>query len=40
MTQLQKPQLIGGKPVGYLQSMVDMTRGSPKTNPGNGQSEI
>ena len=33
-----KPQLIGGKPVGYLQSVVDMTKGSPKTNPQRGQS--
>ena len=28
-----KLQLTGGKLVGYLQSVVDMTRGSRKTNP-------
>ena len=31
---------IGGKLVGYLQSVVNMTQGSPKTNPDSGQSEI
>ena len=27
-----EPQLIGGKPVGYLQCVVDITQESPKTS--------
>ena len=32
--------MVEGKPIGYLQSVVDMTRGSSKINPDSGQSEI
>ena len=32
--------MIGGKPVGYLQSLLDMSQGSLKTNPESGQSRI
>ena len=39
MTQL-KTQLLGGKLVGYLQSVVDLTQGPPTTNPESGQSGI
>ena len=37
---IKKPQLVGGKPVGYLQSVLGLTEGSPKTNPDSGQDEI
>ena len=35
-----EPQLVGGKPVGYLQSVVDLSQGSPKKNPHSDQSGI
>ena len=38
--ETQKSQRIGGKLVGYLQSVEDMTQGSPKTNPESSRSEI
>ena len=36
----QKSQLVGGKPVSYLQSVVELTQGLPKTNPYSGQNGI
>ena len=33
-------RMAGGKPVGCLQSVVNLSQGSPKTNPESGQNEI
>ena len=41
LTQLLKNlQLVGGNSVGYLQSVVDLSQGSPKKNPHSDQSGI
>ncbi|RMX45152.1 hypothetical protein pdam_00024427, partial [Pocillopora damicornis] len=32
-------QLAGGKPVGYLQSVQELSSGPPKTNPSSGRKE-
>ena len=34
-----KPQLVGGRPVGYLQSVQELNSGPPKTNPSSGREE-
>ena len=32
-------ELAGGRPVGYLQSVVELSSGPPKTNPASGREE-
>ena len=34
---VKKPQLVGGRPVGYLQSVQELNSGPPKTNPSSGR---
>ena len=35
---LLKSQLVGGRPVGYLQDVDELNLGLPNTNPSSGQS--